>query len=163
VLDEQIAQKKTAITRIQEELATARSNLNVSREGKGIIIIWKARGWCRTRGAKKTGGSQQPPGRCQQPDASSWKKANASLSEFEKRRESLADQQRDTEYNELQKIESDLAQAKENLKKRNDRVGRLEVRSPVMGYVERLKDQYHRVGDSRRADADGNRAPSMSN
>ena len=139
VLDEQIAQRQTAINRLGQALGTARSNLNVSREGRGIYNALEAQGLVsRTNALKK-----QEEYNSKQGDVNSiaqqLEEARRELTEYQRRREALASQQRDSTYNDLHKVESDLSQATENLKKRNARVERLEVRAPVMGYVKGLK------------------------
>lgn len=139
VLDEQIVQKRAAITRMEKGLATARSNLGVSQESKGIYSSLEAKGLvARTTSLKK-----QEELISRQGDVNSMEQqlagARAELKEFERRSEALVSQQRDSAFGDLHKVESDLAQAMENLKKRNDRVARLEVRAPVMGYVKGLR------------------------
>ena len=139
VLDEQIAQKQTAITRLTQALGTARSNLSVSREGKGIYNSLESQGLVSRSNALK----KQEEYNSRQGDVNSTsqqlEEARRELSEYQRRREALASQQRDSVYIDLHKVESDLAQALENLKKRNNRVDRLEVRSPVMGYIKGLR------------------------
>lgn len=139
VLDEQIAQKETAITRLSQALGTANSNLGVSRESSNIYNGLAGKGLVsRTTALKKQEELNSKKGDVNN-IAQQLEEARRELSEFQRRREALASQQRDSTYNDLHKVESDLAQARENLKKRNDRVSRLEVRAPVMGYVKGLK------------------------
>ncbi|MES2984714.1 MAG: HlyD family type I secretion periplasmic adaptor subunit [Pseudomonadota bacterium] len=139
VLDEQIAQKKIAITRLSQSLNTARSTLGTATEGKNIYAGLSDKGLA----TRSTYLKRQEEVYARQGDVNSIAKqieeGQRELIEFAQRREALAGQQRDSAYNELRKAESDLAQARESLKKRNDRVGRLEVRAPVMGYVKGLK------------------------
>jgi len=139
VLDEQIAQRNTAISRIEKSLGTAQSNLKLSREGKNIYSNLEQKGLvARTASLKK-----QEEVNSREGDVNSLtqqlEEGKRELKEFERRREALSGQRRDDAYNELHKLEADIAQAKEDLKKRNDRVGRLEVRTPVSGYVKGLK------------------------
>jgi len=139
ILEEQIAQKQTAINRIKQSLAIASSNLKVSREIKGIYTNLESQGLVgRTASLKKQEELNSQSGEVGTL-SQQLEEAKRELSEFQRRKEALSAQQRDAAYNELHKIESDLAQAKENLKKRNDRVARLEVRSPVTGYVKGLR------------------------
>ncbi len=139
VLEEQIAQKETAITRIEQSLATAKSNLALSGESQAIYAKLAKDGLtARTTYIKK-----QEEYNSREGDVSSLSRqkeeATDELTEYRQRLDALTAQQRDSAYSELHRVESDLAQASENLKKRQDRVGRLDVRSPVMGYIKGLK------------------------
>ncbi len=139
VLDEQIEQKKITITRLVQSLATARSTLGVVNESKNIYAGLNEKGLAtRSLYLKK---QEEAYGR--QGEVNSYSKqieeAKRELNEFESRREALSGQQRDSAYSELRKAESELAQALESLKKRDNRVARLKVRAPVMGYVKGLK------------------------
>ena len=139
VLDEQIAQKKITISRLSQSLSTANSTLGVAAEGKDIYAKLNEKGLA-TRSNYLV---KQQELLTRQGDVNSIgqqiQEAKRELAEFEQRRQALAGQQRDAANNELRKAEADLAQASEALKKRNDRVGRLDVRAPVMGYVKGLK------------------------
>ncbi len=139
VLDEQIAQKKIMITRLSQSLSTAHSTLGVAAESKDIYAKLNAKGLA----TRSTYLSRQQEVLAREGDVNSIarqiEEGKRELTEFEQRRQALAGQQRDGAYSELRKAESDLAQANESLKKRNDRVGRLEVHAPVMGYVKGLK------------------------
>lgn len=139
VLAEQIAQKKIVITRTQQAMATARSNLSVARESKGIYSNLESKGLvARTTSLKK-----QEEVISKQGDVAALteqlEESRRELAEFERRLESLAATQRDGAYADLHKVTADLAQARENLKKRTDRVARLEVTAPVAGYVKGLR------------------------
>jgi len=139
VIDAQIAQKSTIITRLGQALETARSNLAVSHESRQIYTNLAKQGLvARTTALRKQEELNSKLG-----DVNSLtqqlEESKRELGEFQQRRESLTGQQRDSAYNDLHKVESDLAQARENLKKRSDRVERLDVRAPVMGYVKGLR------------------------
>ena len=139
VLDAQIEQKRITISRLSQSLGTANSTLGVASESKNIYAQLNAKGLA-TRSNYLV---KQQEVLARQGDVNSIAhqidEAKHELTEFEQRRQALAGQQRDSAYSELRKAEADLAQATEALKKRNDRVDRLEVRSPVMGYVKGLK------------------------
>ncbi len=139
VLEEQIEQKRTAITRIEQSLATAQSNLTLSGESQAIYAKLTKDGLA----ARTTYIKKQEEYNSRKGDVSSLSRqkeeAAKELTEYKERLDALAAQQRDSAYNELHRVESDLAQSNEMLKKRQDRVARLEVRSPVMGYVKGLK------------------------
>ena len=139
VLEQQIAQKQIALNRLGQSLGTARSNLKVARESRSIYETLATKGLlARTTVLKK-----QEEFNTRQGDVNSvgqqLEEARGELSEYRHRLEALTSQQRDSAYNDLHKVEIDLSQANENLKKRNDRVGRLEVRAPVQGYVKGLR------------------------
>ena len=139
VLDAQIAQRRATIGRLGQSLDTARSNYKIAQESGGIYSNLASQGLlARTTALKK-----QEELNSRQGDVGTIgqqiNEARKELAEYEQRRNALATQQRDGAYNDLRKVESDLAQANQNLKKRNDRVSRLEVRAPVQGYIKGLR------------------------
>lgn len=139
VLEEQISQKKITITRLSQALGTARSTLGVVGESKNIYEGLNDKGLAtRSLYLKKQEEFLNSQGEVNN-YAKQLEESRSELVEFERRREALAGQQRDTAYAELRKAEADLAQGREALKKRNNRVSRLDVRAPVMGYVKGLK------------------------
>lgn len=139
VLVEQIAQKKKAIERLRQAYSTAATNLNIARESKAIYeklseerlaprsMYLQKQTEFNTRSGDVTSLARQR------------EEAEKELHEYEGRLVALAAQQKDASYGELHRVESELAQAKEDLKKRGNRVERLTVRAPVMGYVKGLK------------------------
>jgi HlyD family secretion protein/adhesin transport system membrane fusion protein len=139
VLEEQIVQKQTNIKRLGQSYAAAQANLSTAQESSSIYDNLQQQGLVsRTNYLKKREELNTRRG-----DAGSLAQQIAEgkneLTEYERRRSALLASQNDAAYSELHKVESDLAQALENLKKRSDRVSRLEVRSPVTGYVKGLK------------------------
>ena len=139
VLGEQIAQKEKALERIKQAYSTAIANLGLARESRGIYarlaeqklaprsIYLQKQAEFNTRSGDVQSLSRQ------------IEEASKELNEYRGRLKALAAQQRDVAYTDLHKLESELAQAREDLKKRTNRVERLEVRAPVMGYVKGLK------------------------
>lgn len=139
VLEEQITQKETALTRLQQLLATAQSNLALSAESRAIYAKLAQDGLtARTTYLKKQAEYNQSKGEVES-IARQKEEAQTELSEYKRRLAALSAQQRDSAYTDLHRIESDLAQETEMLKKRQNRVERLEVRAPVMGYVKGMK------------------------
>jgi HlyD family secretion protein/adhesin transport system membrane fusion protein len=139
VLDEQIAQKDNTITRLRETLASSQRSLKVAKESNAIYAGLNAKGLAaRTTYLKKQQELNNQEGEVNAL-AMQIEEAKKELSEFQRRRESMVAQQRDNAYSELHKVEAELAQNQETLKKRNGRVNRLEVRSPVAGYVKGLR------------------------
>ena len=139
VIDEQIGQKSKILLRLRQTQSTANDNLKVAKESSNIYADLNQKGLTsRTTFLKK-----QQELNSQQGEADTLsgqvEEAKRELSEYQRRREALVAQQRDMAYTQLNKIQSELAQAQENLKKRNDRVTRLELRAPVMGYVKGLR------------------------
>ncbi len=139
VLREQIARKSSDIARIKAELNTARSSLTIATEAHGMYKNLMDRGLAvrtvylsRLQDMTNRQGDVAALG--QQLSA-----ANKELSEYQERLAALTAQQRDNSFDELHKVETQLAQAKQELKKREDRVGRLEVRAPIAGYVKGIK------------------------
>jgi HlyD family secretion protein/adhesin transport system membrane fusion protein len=139
VIDEQIAQKSKAVTRLQQALDTSYSNLGVAEEDDRIYADLNSKGLtARTSFLKKNQELNSQRGEVNTMSGQ-LEESKRELNEYMRRRDALVAQQRDTAYTELNKVRSDLAQAQQNLKKRNDRVTRLSVRAPVMGYVKGLR------------------------
>ncbi|MGE3769639.1 MAG: HlyD family type I secretion periplasmic adaptor subunit [Bdellovibrionales bacterium] len=139
VLENQIAQKQTLLARLRQESEVAQSNLKLAAENRDIYEKLFKQGYAaRTMYIKRQEEYNASKGM-----AGSLKhqvsEADAELQEYHQRLATLTVQQRDTLYGELQRAETDLAQAREALKKRRDRVARLDVRAPVAGYVKGLK------------------------
>jgi membrane fusion protein, adhesin transport system len=139
VLRDQIGQKTKTIERLTQALSTAKENLSVVSESRNIYAKLAGEGLAsRTVYLKR-----QEEYNTRSGEVTSFirqiEEAQKELTEYRRRFQALAAQQRDAAYNDLHRVESDLAQARETLKKRESRVARLEVRSPVMGYVKGLK------------------------
>lgn len=139
VLEEQIAQKEKALERIKQAHATAIANLTLARESRGIYATLSE----EKLAPRSLYLQKQAEYNTRNGDAISFarqaEEAQKELHEYLSRLKALAAQQRDSAYSELHTLESELAQAREDLKKRSARVDRLEVRAPVMGYVKGLK------------------------
>jgi adhesin transport system membrane fusion protein len=139
VIDEQIAEKQKTIARLKQSIGTSTNNLGVAKENSSIYADLNSKGLTsRTNYLKKEQELNTQQGELNSLNGQ-LEETKRELGEYTRRREALAGQQRDTAYTELNHVRSELAQATQNLKKRNDRVGRLEVRSPVMGYVKGLR------------------------
>ena len=139
VIDEQIGEKNKTIQRLRQSVVTASNNLKVAKEDSDIYTELNGKGlMARTALLKKTQELNSQQGEVNS-YSSQLEESQRELSEYVRRRDALDAQQRDTAYTELNRIKSELAQASQSLKKRNDRVGRLEIRAPVMGYVKGLR------------------------
>lgn len=139
ILEEQIEQKDIAIRHYKQSLGTAYSNLSLSGESQSIYAKLEKEGLAsRTAYLNK-----RTEYNSRKSDVESLtrqkEEAEKMLTEYRQRLDTLAAQQRDASFSELHRVESELAQQTEMLKKRHDRVGRLEVRAPVMGYAKGLK------------------------
>ncbi|MBI1274330.1 MAG: HlyD family type I secretion periplasmic adaptor subunit [Alphaproteobacteria bacterium] len=139
ILVEQVGQKQRALARLGEMLVTAKSNLTVAREGKDIYAKLQQDGLTtRSNYLNKLEAFNTRKGDVaaitQQIEV-----VNRELAEYRQRLDALTAQQRDTAFTDLHEVETRLLQAQEELKKRANRVDRLEVRAPVMGYVKGLK------------------------
>jgi HlyD family secretion protein/adhesin transport system membrane fusion protein len=139
VLDEQIAEKKNMIARLAQALSVARSNYDAAAESSGIYANLQKQGLVSRTNYLKN----QEELNTRRGDAAALARQIAEgkneLAEYQNRRAALDATQKDTANAELGKVQADLAQAREGLKKREDRVSRLEVRAPVMGYVKGLR------------------------
>ena len=139
VIEEQISEKVKIVARLKQQLATSYRNLDVAKENSQIYADLNGKGLTsRTSYLKKTQELNSQQGEVSTLSGQ-LEESKRELDEYQHRREALIAQQRDTAYTELSKVKSELAQANQNLKKREDRVSRLEIRAPVMGYVKGLR------------------------
>lgn len=139
VLQDQIAQKEAALARLQQGLPTAQENLDIAREAHGIYEKLAKQGHTtRPMLLKRQEELNTSRGQLEslQSQAS---EAKSALNEYRQRLQTLMAQQRDTTFAELQIVQTELAQARELLKKRQDRLNRLELKAPAAGYVKGLR------------------------
>lgn len=139
VIQHQIAQRHNALARLETERKTIAGNAGIARESRNIQKTLLDKGLTsRTLYLKRQEELNTMEGK-----GSSLSReiaqANQEISEFDQRLKALDTGSRDRAWQELERIRSELAQNKENLTKLNNRVGRLEVRAPVDGYVKGLK------------------------
>ena len=135
VLDEQIGQRRSSLARLNGAIGTAMQNLAVAQENQRIFNGMTQEGLAsRTAALDKEQLAISRQGEMQSVLAQR-EEASRELAEFIQRRAALDAQQRDQGYNTLHELDTRYIQAVETLKKRSGRVGRLEVRAPVAGYV----------------------------
>ena len=139
VLNEQIAQKHSVIKRLRQELQTAQSNFGVAKENQQIYNRLSGDKLVSRTAVLRT----QEEMNSRQGDVNrlsrQMQEAAQELTEYQRRRDAQGASQKDAAYSDLHRVETELAQARENLAKRSNRVGRLLVRAPVMGYVKGLR------------------------
>jgi HlyD family secretion protein/adhesin transport system membrane fusion protein len=139
VLEEQTEEKRAALRRLSQAYATARTTAKTGAESQAIYADLNRQGLvARTSYLKK-----EEEYNIQRGEANGllrqMEEGKRALREYERRSQALSAQQRDGVYAELRHTETDLQQARESLKKREDRIKRLDIRSPVAGYVKGLR------------------------
>lgn len=139
VIDQQVLEKQNTLSRLQQALRVSRSNLAIVGESRDMYNKLAESGYA----AKLTLLKKQEDFNSSQGQVSDLAhqidEAQHGLAEFRQRRAVTAAQQRENAYSELHKVDADLAQALEDMKKREARVGRLDVTAPVDGYVKGIK------------------------
>lgn len=139
VIESQIAERQNNITRLQRSLVTAQANLGIATETRDAYESLAQSGHTsRMMLLKKREDYNIANGQVHDIDQQIAQARNE-LSEYRQRLNALTSQQRDASYNELHKVEADLAQARQLQKKREGRVDRLEVRAPVSGFVKGIR------------------------
>lgn len=139
ILEDQLAQKQQAITRLnaqketaEKELASGQELLTMKQElqTKGAVskkdLIESERDVNRLAGEVRSIQAQ-------------ISEAQQAISEYESRLQTLQVQARDKALQELEEVETQIAQNKENLSKLSERVDRQAVRAPVRGLVQGLR------------------------
>ena len=139
VLVQQIAQRRDALKAITSERATQSRTLQNASEARNIQKALLEKGLA----SRMTYLARDEAVNAAQGKVSTltqqMAQAQKEIGEFEQRLSALGAQQKDNAYQELDKAEAELSQMRETVKKQEGRVGRLEVRAPVDGYVKGLK------------------------
>jgi adhesin transport system membrane fusion protein len=139
VLDSQVDQKKREISQLREALGIAERHLKLTKDQLKIREDGAAEGivsrqiLLETRRAEVTSEGELYRLREQ------IKVATDQLSESERRRSSLDLTQQQDALNELGTVTAEIEQVKNALTKLQDRVDRLEIKSPTAGYIQDLK------------------------
>lgn len=139
VLREQLGQRERALGRLQVSLATARSNQQLAKEALDIYTQLIDKGL--TNRTNYLSRREQYNSRRGEVAELTQEVAAASgeVSEYRQRLDALETQLRSSSYEQLHALESEIAQRQEELSKGNQRADRLDIRSPVMGYVKGLR------------------------
>ena len=138
VIGDQIAQKKASLSILASRAAMVRKNLSLAEDMYG-----------RRRGLYEEGyishisflESEQQVNLLQGERnmiANETRQAQQAIQEYEARLKALQASHRDDAFQELNRVESQLAQNREIMQKMEHRVGRLEVTAPVRGLVKGL-------------------------
>jgi HlyD family secretion protein/adhesin transport system membrane fusion protein len=138
-LMEQVSQKRNSLARAKEALQTARATMAIAEESRATYEKLQKEGYAtRSVYLKRLEEYTTRKG-----DVASIEQqieiAQKELQEYQQRQAALEAQQRDASYTELHKVQTDLARQQQEWKKSSDRVGRLDVKAPVDGYVKGLK------------------------
>lgn len=139
VLRQQIAQRRDALAALQSDRASQGRSLGYAKEARDIQRGLLAKGLASKMNVlKREDDVSTAQGRISTL-TQQIAQAEKEISEFEQRLTASGAQKHDDRYQELDKTEGELAQVREGVKKGEGRVGRLEVKAPVSGYVKGLK------------------------
>ena len=139
VLHQQIAQKRDALAALQSERATQTKSLGYATEARNIQRSLMEKGLASKMSALKREDDVSTTQGRMNTLTQQIAQAQKEINEFEQRLSASGAQKHDDRYQELDKTEAELAQVRESVKKSAGRVGRLEVKAPVRGYVKGLK------------------------
>lgn len=139
VIAAQVDEKRNNIERLQKSLVTAQANLSIAAEARDAYETLAQSGHASRMTLLKRREDYNIANGQVSDIGQQLAQARSEMVEYRQRLDALTSQQHDTAYTELHKVESDLAQARETLKKREGRVNRLEVTAPVSGFVKGLR------------------------
>lgn len=135
IIMEQIDQKKDAVSILEKKKITLTKNLELVGEEKDMKEKLVEKGHLsKLKYLQIQKQYNDVVGEINETDAAIIQ-AHNSIEEYMDRLDSLTKQHIDNAYQELNGIESDHAQVEETIKKLESQVARLEVRSPVFGFV----------------------------
>lgn len=139
VVKNQLMQKRQEYDALQKRLATINTSLGLSKEARDIQKTLHEKGLTsKFRYLEKEESYNALSGDKQQV-VSEISRAGEQISEYENRLAALNAHNQDETWQQLDKVESSIAQNQESVAKYAERVGRLEVRAPVDGLVKGLE------------------------
>lgn len=139
VLKNQLVQKKQEHEALQQRLATTESSIKLVREARDIQKDLTSKGLAsRFRYLEKEEALNSLMGEKQQ-IVSGIASAAEQITEYENRLASLSARHQDESWQQLDAVESEIAQTQESVVKYKEKVERLEVRAPVDGLVKGLE------------------------
>jgi len=138
VITEQITQKQSALEGLEEKKKTLEENVKLVNEERGLKEqLYKKGHLSRFKFLEIQKQANEINGELQETKPAITQAQNA-ISEYKNRLDSLGSTSIDEAYKELSLVEGDQAQINESIKKLEEQVGRLEVKSPSYGYVKVL-------------------------
>ena len=138
VITEQITQKQSALEGLEEKMKTLEENVKLVSEERGLKEqLYKKGHLSRFKFLEIQKQANEINGELQETESAITQAQNA-ISEYKNRLDSLGSTSIDEAYKELTLVEGDQAQINESIKKLEEQVGRLEVKSPSYGYVKVL-------------------------
>jgi len=138
VITEQITQKQSALEGLEEKKKTLNENVRLVGEERGLKEqLYKKGHLSKFKFLEIQKQANDINGELQETEAAITQAQNA-ISEYKNRLDSLRSTSIDEAYSELNLVEGDQAQINESIKKLEEQVGRLEVKSPSYGYVKVL-------------------------
>ena len=138
VITEQITQKQSALEGLEEKKKTLEENVKLVSEERGLKEqLYKKGHLSRFKFLEIQKQANEINGELQETESAITQAQNA-ISEYKNRLDSLGSTSIDEAYKELTLVEGDQAQINESIKKLEEQVGRLEVKSPSYGYVKVL-------------------------
>jgi|TARA_R110002126_G_scaffold279836_1_gene426870 HlyD family secretion protein/adhesin transport system membrane fusion protein len=139
VLEDQLAQKREMIIRLRSELSTAQNELKSGRELLAMKRDVEKRGSVsRTDLIESERDVNRLEGDVRSIESQISEGQNA-ISEYENRLTTASVRNRDQALQELEEVETQIAQNTETLGKLEGRVERMTVRAPVRGIIQELK------------------------
>jgi len=138
VITEQITQKQSALEGLEEKKKTLEENVKLVGEERGLKEQLYQKGHLsKFKFLEIQKEMNDIVGQLQETESAITQAKNA-ISEYKNRLDSLGSTSIDEAYKELTLVEGDQAQINESIKKLEEQVGRLEVKSPSYGYVKVL-------------------------
>ncbi len=138
VITEQITQKQSALEGLEEKKKTLEENIKLVGEERGLKEQLYQKGHLsKFKFLEIQKEMNDIVGQLQETESAITQAKNA-ISEYKNRLDSLGSTSIDEAYKELTLVEGDQAQINESIKKLEEQVGRLEVKSPSYGYVKVL-------------------------
>jgi HlyD family secretion protein/adhesin transport system membrane fusion protein len=138
VITEQITQKQSALEGLEEKKKTLEENIKLVGEERGLKEQLYQKGHLsKFKFLEIQKEMNDIVGELQETESAITQAKNA-ISEYRNRLDSLGSTSIDEAYKELTLVEGDQVQINESIKKLEEQVGRLEVKSPSYGYVKVL-------------------------
>ncbi len=138
VLQKQLEQKRDSYNMLHSQAAASGANNDIMREENQMYkkmlaegLLSKAQMMEQNRNMNRSQGEWQSL-------KSELQQAQKGISEYQERLSSLDAKYRDQAYQQIDAVESQMAQNEQLIKKLQDKVARLEVRAPVDGLVKGL-------------------------
>jgi HlyD family secretion protein/adhesin transport system membrane fusion protein len=139
ILEHQIAQKYDAMSMLKKKKITLEANIKLIEEEKELKKILADKGHLsKFKYLEIEKQFNAIKGEISETE-SEITQANNSIKEYEERRESLETKYKDDAWQDLNQVQINMAQIDQSIRKLEEKMDRLEIRSPSYGYVKGLK------------------------